>query len=194
VGHPTGLVRCPRASVRARIFPWRAPYSGATSDYIRSFLRIKDPEIDRFVQESLNQGRYWPDPLVKLNPAFEPADTVDDLVARGVLVEGCRRIFRRQKDSIFVPFVDYVLRHGSRRGIKAIIVYPMNALCNSQVDELNKFLKTGFGNGAEPVTFARYTGQESQEERAAIAANPPDILLTNFMMLEPILDTLFQRS
>jgi len=164
------------------------------SDYIRSFLRIKDPEIDRFVQESLNQGRYWPDPLVQLNPAFEPADTVDDLVARGVLVEGCRRIFRRQKDSIFVPIVDYVLRHGSRRGIKAIIVYPMNALCNSQVDELNKFLKTGFGNGAEPVTFARYTGQESQEERAAFAANPPDILLTNFMVLEPILDTLFQRS
>jgi len=30
-----------------------------------------------------------------------------------------------------VPVVDHVLRNGSRRGIKAIIVYPMNALDNS---------------------------------------------------------------
>ena len=63
----------------------------------------------------------------------------------------------------------------------------MNALCNSQVDELNKYLKTGFPAGEEPVTFERYTGQENQEQRAAIATSPPDILLTNFMMLELLL-------
>jgi DEAD/DEAH box helicase len=34
------------------------------------------------------------------------------------------------------------------------------------------------------VTFARYTGQEGQDERERIKRNPPDILLTNFMMLE----------
>ena len=33
----------------------------------------------------------------------------------------------------------------------------------------------------------RYTGQESQEERQRIADNPPDILLTNFMMAELLL-------
>ena len=33
-------------------------------------------------------------------------------------------------------------------------------------------------------TFARYTGQESQEERERIREAKPDILLTNFMMLE----------
>ena len=38
-----------------------------------------------------------------------------------------------------------------------------------------------------PVTFARYTGQESQEERERIAKNPPDILLTNYVMLELIM-------
>lgn len=32
--------------------------------------------------------------------------------------------------------------------------------------------------------FARYTGQESQEERERIREQKPDILLTNFMMLE----------
>ncbi len=69
------------------------------SDYIRSFLRIKDPAIDGIVRENLDKGRYWPEPLVQLNPAFEPGDSVDDLVARGVLAEGCRRIFRRNKNA-----------------------------------------------------------------------------------------------
>ncbi|GAA4847100.1 DEAD/DEAH box helicase [Luteimicrobium xylanilyticum] len=86
-----------------------------------------------------------------------------------------------------VPIVDHVLRRGSGRGVQAIVVYPMNALANSQQEELSKFLRDGFGEGNEPVTFARYTGQESPDERAAILANPPDILLTNYVMLEYVL-------
>ncbi|OHT91060.1 DEAD/DEAH box helicase [Mycobacterium syngnathidarum] len=87
-----------------------------------------------------------------------------------------------------VPIVDRVLRQEPReRGVKAIIVYPMNALANSQVGELEKFLRFGYGEGNEPVTFARYTGQEQGEEREAILRNPPDILLTNYVMLELML-------
>jgi hypothetical protein len=37
------------------------------------------------------------------------------------------------------------------------------------------------------VTFARYTGQENPDERRAILAEPPDILLTNYVMLELVL-------
>lgn len=37
------------------------------------------------------------------------------------------------------------------------------------------------------MTFASYTGQESEEERERIAAAPPDILLTNYVMLELML-------
>lgn len=86
-----------------------------------------------------------------------------------------------------VPIVDHVLRNGSGRGVQAIVVYPMNALANSQQEELRKFLRDGFGEGNEPVTFARYTGQESSDERQAILDNPPDILLTNYVMLEYVL-------
>ena len=86
-----------------------------------------------------------------------------------------------------VPIVDRVLELGSGNGIRAIVVYPMNALANSQFGELGKFLKNGFSDGRGPVTFARYTGQESDEERKAIIANPPDIILTNYVMLELIL-------
>lgn len=86
-----------------------------------------------------------------------------------------------------VPIVDSVLRQERRAGVKAIVVYPMNALANSQQLELEKFLRFGYGPGHEPVTFARYTGQESGEERERILKSPPDILLTNYVMLELIL-------
>nr|MBA2441837.1 DEAD/DEAH box helicase [Rubrobacter sp.] len=86
-----------------------------------------------------------------------------------------------------VPVVDHVLRRGPGRGIQAIVVYPMNALANSQYGELEKFLQYGYPDGKGPVTFARYTGQESDEKRQRIIANPPDILLTNYVMLELIL-------
>jgi ATP-dependent helicase YprA (DUF1998 family) len=79
------------------------------------------------------------------------------------------------------------LRCAIRKGIKAIIVYPMNALANSQMGELSKFLKLGFPDNKPLVTFERYTGQESDEEKNRIMANPPDILLTNYVMLELIL-------
>ena len=42
----------------------------------------------------------------------------------------------------------------------------MNALANSQVGELEKFLRFGYGEGSEPVTFARYTGQEQRTSGA----------------------------
>ncbi len=86
-----------------------------------------------------------------------------------------------------VPIVNHVLQRGSGKGIQAIIVYPMNALANSQFQELTKFLCLGYPDGRGPVTFKRYTGQDSLEERQQIIANPPDIILTNYVILELIL-------
>ena len=89
--------------------------------------------------------------------------------------------------SYIVPIVNHVLRNGSGKGIQAIIIYPMNALANSQFGELEKFLNLGFPDGKGPVTFERYTGQEDEETRTRIIARPPDILLTNYVMLELML-------
>jgi hypothetical protein len=60
----------------------------------------------------------------------------------------------------------------------------MNALVNSQREELNKYLDQSALPDSLRPTFARYTGQESQEERERIRDAKPDIMLTNFMMLE----------
>ena len=86
-----------------------------------------------------------------------------------------------------IPSVDAVLRKGSGRGIEAIVVYPMNALANSQVGELEKFLEFGYTERRPPVRFAHYTGQDDDVARNAITTHPPDILLTNYVMLELLL-------
>jgi ATP-dependent helicase YprA (DUF1998 family) len=91
--------------------------------------------------------------------------------------------------SYIVPIVDRVLREGSGRGVRAIVVYPMNALANSQLGELEKFL----GTTEQAVTFARYTGQESKTDREQILRDKPDILLTNYMMLELMLTRPYER-
>lgn len=89
--------------------------------------------------------------------------------------------------SYIVPIVDHVLRTGSGTGVKAVVVYPMNALANSQFEELGKFLRHGPWGASPPVTYARYTGQEDEERRREILQQPPDIILTNYVMLELIL-------
>jgi ATP-dependent helicase YprA (DUF1998 family) len=200
------------------------------SDYIRSFIQISDDRIREKVRQELESGALWPEPLIQLNPAFEPGATIDEMVDEGTLHPECKRIFRihkgrgsegdskgkslrlhrHQEEAIraaatgdnyvlttgtgsgkslayIVPIVDHVLREGSGKGIQAIVVYPMNALANSQIGELEKFLQYGYETSGPPVRFARYTGQEDEDERREIIAEPPDILLTNYVMLELIL-------
>lgn len=69
----------------------------------------------------------------------------------------------------------------------------MNALVNSQFGELEKFLCHGYPQGQQPVTFEKYTGQESDEKKQQIIGNPPDILITNYVMLEMILTRIKDR-
>jgi len=215
------------------IFDFRDQLIDDYASYINSFIQIRDPQINQYVQQKLRDGVLWPEPLIQLNPLFAPGASIDELVAQSVLHPGCARIFRRDKSAdddrgrplrlhqhqseairvarggasyvlttgtgsgkslaYIVPIVDYVLRHGSGRGIRAIVVYPMNALANSQVKELEKFLLPATRGDKALVTFARYTGQESEEERQRIIADPPDILLTNYVMLELIMTRSAER-
>ena len=87
----------------------------------------------------------------------------------------------------FIPIIDAAIRAraaGEAPRTRAIVIYPMNALANSQLEELTKFVgQSGLPEKLRP-TFERYTGQEEADERERIRELRPDILLTNFMMLE----------
>ena len=212
------------------VFAFREELVSEYERFSRSFTNIRAEDILQNVDKAYAGGRFWPSPLIQLNPNFVPGGSIDDLVSKGTLEEECAKVFRirnptntfakqlvlyqHQAEAIdiarrdesyvlttgtgsgkslsyFIPIVDDVLRRrkagDSCKGITAIVVYPMNALCNSQREELGKFLRLGYGEGKGPVTFARYTGQESEEQRQLIAKNPPDILLTNYVMLELIM-------
>lgn len=85
-----------------------------------------------------------------------------------------------------VPIFDAIIRtKPERHSVRALLVYPMNALINSQVDALRDFQERNFPGS--PVRFDRYTGQEREEDRARILSDPPHILLTNYAMAEYIL-------
>ena len=64
------------------------------ASYIRSFITISDDRINNYVDNNLDNGLLWPDPLIQMNPSFEMGSSVDELVQQGVLHSECNRIFR----------------------------------------------------------------------------------------------------
>lgn len=209
------------------VFGFRDQLIREYSLFSRSFSRIAAPDIRDEVERQYAGGRYWPEPLVQINPNYQRKGTVQQLVEQGVLHSACAELFQVGKAegnpqplhlyahqlqalakgqgkqsyvvttgtgsgkslSFFIPVIDRILKAKEEEKTartRAIVIYPMNALANSQLEELDKFLH-GYADDSRPFKVDRYTGQESRAEREEIAANPPDILLTNFMMLELIL-------
>lgn len=102
-------------------------------------------------------------------------------------------------ECFLLPVLDDAARKPAS-GVRTIVVYPMNALANDQMDRLRRLLAD-----LPNITFGRYTGETPRDERgfsaeqlAEIAPNerffrnqikedPPQILLTNFAMLEYLL-------
>jgi superfamily II DNA or RNA helicase len=90
----------------------------------------------------------------------------------------------------FIPIFNVVLNSDPKAAkVCAIVVYPMNALVNSQHESLKVFAETYKEQTGQdmPVRFAKYTGQEGEEKKREIQQQPPHILLTNYVMLELML-------
>jgi hypothetical protein len=72
-----------------------------------------------------------------------------------------------------------------KHGLTAILVYPMNALANDQKLRIADYLEgAGFAGAVRVEQYDRTTSQSKRDE---MRANPPHILLTNYMMLEYLL-------
>ena len=77
-----------------------------------------------------------------------------------------------------IPIDDRVLAKSKCHGVKATIVYPMNALANSQVNELEKFLRFGYGTGHEPVPFPRCAAADAGYKAwNQLRQHPPELEL-----------------
>ncbi|MGJ3509477.1 DEAD/DEAH box helicase [Enemella sp. A6] len=114
-------------------------------------------------------------------------------------------------EAFLLPIIDHCLRAKRQgiRGMKALILYPMNALANDQAQRLARMITQRDDTGHQPlasITAALYTGEANVvvdgqvmgptttvtehgliTDRAIIRDDPPDILLTNYKMLDQLL-------
>ncbi|HEX2911502.1 MAG TPA: hypothetical protein VH186_11900, partial [Chloroflexia bacterium] len=76
------------------VFKLREKVVSEYSSYITSFLKILDPAINKFVSDKLSSGVLWPTPLVQLSPAYQPAQTIEEMVNADLLHPLCLEIFK----------------------------------------------------------------------------------------------------
>lgn len=112
-------------------------------------------------------------------------------------------------ECFLLPIINELMREKEagtlNNGIRALLLYPMNALANDQIARLRGILKD-----YPDITFGRYTGETEETQKKAeelfaktnpdvelipnelisrekMRENPPHILLTNYAMLEYLL-------
>ena len=112
-----------------------------------------------------------------------------------------------------IPIVSTALQLKAQgvKGIKAVIVYPMNALANNQYDDFTERLHgsglkigryTGDTKTSPDQALSQYqtlTGRKQPYDcevlsRKEIQADPPDIIMTNYVMLELLLTRFEDRT
>jgi ATP-dependent helicase YprA (DUF1998 family) len=208
--------------------------------YLKSFINIKDDRIKEFVDNAFNRSEFLPDPLIQFNPSYEKGEQINQLGSSVhddiKYIIGDFQLYKHQAEAIKLGLSDqgfivtsgtgsgksltfmatifnHILNMGVKpKGIKAVIVYPMNALINSQEEEIKKYELNYLKNKGNiflhndhlplveqiqqykkatglsfPITYGKYTGQENSDKRDNMMRNPPDIILTNYMMLELIM-------
>ncbi|WP_435616021.1 DEAD/DEAH box helicase [Streptomyces coelicoflavus] len=101
-------------------------------------------------------------------------------------------------ESFLVPLLDHCRREreAGRTGVKAVLLYPMNALATDQAQRINGYLEKD--TRLERVRAALYIGDKPSREfkdsvrkvaveRDEIRRTRPDILITNYKMLDLLL-------
>lgn len=206
--------------------------------YLQSFTKIKDQRIKLEVEHAFNSGKFLPDPLIQFNPSYRKGESLDQLNNQGITHPELKKIFgsynlhAHQVEAItkgtklenfivtsgtgsgksltFLATIFNRILQTNNQGIKAIIVYPMNALINSQEEEIKKYeinyLKSYLPgvvldetnlshdeiidelrsktDARFPISYKKYTGQEKQAEKESVKEESSNIILTNYMMLE----------
>lgn len=101
-------------------------------------------------------------------------------------------------ESFLLPILDHCARHAGERGVKALLIYPMNALATDQARRLAALIDQQpqlkgrvtaglFVGQAEKRPWTTMGPENILTDRDIIADNPPDILLTNYKMLDYLL-------
>lgn len=155
------------------MFPWEIVTSNTWQQYF-------EPDVI----SKLEIGIKWP-PRTNQAESWKEAAFGKSIVVTSGTGSG-------KTESFLYPVLNDLYKNKDKKGIKAIFLYPLNALMEDQRTRMEEAC-TKLG-----LTFAVYNGSTPEKDttanqttellsREAIRNNPPDILLTNPSMLEYIL-------
>lgn len=97
------------------------------------------------------------------------------------------------------PILEYCYRHRGENGIKALIIYPMNALASDQASRIAKLVDSNPELKSNNIRVGMYVGGHEKNankmmlpdkvitDHETLIASPPDILMTNYKMLDYLL-------
>ncbi|MEW6074204.1 MAG: DEAD/DEAH box helicase [Planctomycetota bacterium] len=172
----------------------RGPYVTLARDYERGRTLAALIQLGR-LHSDLARVR-WP---FGEEPLFLHQERVLEVVRAGRSSVVTTGTGSGKTEAFLLPVLDGILARKRKgiRGVQAVLLYPMNALANDQLERLRRLLR---GAGLD-LSFALYTGdsdatsqnlREAPAEterlsRKAIRSDPPDILLTNYKQLEFLL-------
>ncbi len=206
--------------------------------YLHTIFSI-DNEIynKQFLEQLDKRNLLAAGPYLDVSDSFEKGLSIEQLIAKGVLASGFRKInipisrplYKHQQvaiekvisgenlivstgtgsgktESFMIPILNHIIREHEAgtldKGVRALLIYPMNALANDQVERLRELLAD-----YPEITYGSYTGQTQNKYKDALAEykvlnenseplknelicreqiknSPPHILITNYAMLE----------
>jgi len=168
-----------------------------------NFQFEKGKSLQEFVQDGLLDSKL-PD-IFKIEPYRHQSEAIEKICKENINIIVSTGTGSGKSICFWVPIINtcLIMKQQGLDGIKAIVIFPMNALANSQYNNLVKRLQ---GTG---LTVGRYTGDTpySREEgvrvleknqkrspydcellsRDEMRQAPPDILITNYVMLDLLL-------
>ena len=180
------------------------PSNGSLGTVMDDFLAVggnlaKGPHlsIDLPFQRSSECGEPFPATPLGFVP-YRHQRTTFDRLADGQSTVIATGTGSGKTECFLYPVLDHCRRQAGNPGVKAILIYPMNALASDQSGRIAQIIqRTPSLRGK--VTAGLYVGETGASSRARMAADhlienrevlrerPPDILLTNYKMLDLLL-------
>ncbi|TGG96239.1 MAG: DEAD/DEAH box helicase [Aphanocapsa feldmannii 277cV] len=196
------LEQVARDAIRTAFHPTTPGFEGLIDRFLNDRERLfKGPYISVALPFRQGSGRNWfPEiplpfpPYRHQDKAFErllPGTPRNTLVASGT--------GSGKTECFLLPVLEHCRQQMAqgRKGVKAILIYPMNALASDQAHRIARQiastpslsgLRAGLYIGAsDAMATAAMTADSSITDKTALHKEPPDILLSNYKQLDYLL-------
>ena len=180
--------------------PSNAPLSSVMDDFLGSEENlVKGPylSLDLPFETVAEGGEPFPEVPLGFTP-YRHQRTAFNRIRAGESTVIATGTGSGKTECFLYPLLDHCRVHADHPGVKAILIYPMNALASDQARRIARIVN-GTPSLQGKVTAGLYVGEKGAsprdrmtaghliENREALRKHPPDILLTNYKMLDLLL-------